>query len=152
MEERLGTELQKALGGPTLTMVAERGETRHILAESALIAAALWLVKKYLDGFLGEPIQDLGRRHREKLVEAAQAIQERLQPDGEPPEREQIDAAAALLSDALEECAAAGVSFDSSSGREAVARRLRELGLPDRAAERKAADLESALRALVSDA
>ena len=64
--ESLSMQLDKAAA--TL-IVSEEGE-RHFIAESALAAVTLYLLKKYADGYLkGLGFEDLAKRHGEKTLE-----------------------------------------------------------------------------------
>jgi hypothetical protein len=64
--ELLGTKLDKAAA--TL-LVSDKGD-RHLLAETVLAGIALFLLKKYADGFLkGLGLEDLAKKHGEKTVE-----------------------------------------------------------------------------------
>src|SRR5262249_10087926 len=54
-------------------MFVERGRDRHFILETALAGVALYLLGKYLDGFIeGLGIPDLGRRHGKAVRDAVE--------------------------------------------------------------------------------
>lgn len=62
----LGARLDKAMA----TLVVSTQGERHLIAESALVAVALYLLNKYADGFLkGLGFEDLAARHGRKTGE-----------------------------------------------------------------------------------
>jgi hypothetical protein len=60
--------LVDAVGRPALTMVVDPSEDRHLLAELTVAAVAWWFVDLYLHGLLGEPVKNLGVKHRESAL------------------------------------------------------------------------------------
>jgi hypothetical protein len=58
-------------------MIAEASEDRRLLAEIGLASAALWLLGKYLDGFIdglgGNPAEKLGRWNGELVRRAVRS-------------------------------------------------------------------------------
>lgn len=62
----LGAQLDKA----TATLIVSENGDRHLLAESVLAGIALFLLKKYADGYLkGLGLEDLAKNHGEKTIE-----------------------------------------------------------------------------------
>jgi hypothetical protein len=60
--------LVDAIGRPALTMVVDPSEDRHLLAELTVAATVWWFVDVYLHGLLGEPVKNLGVKHRESAL------------------------------------------------------------------------------------
>ena len=72
-ESELLSRVEDAVGPAAATMFVERGRDRHFIVETALAGVALYLLGKYLDGFIeGIGIPDLGRRHGRAVRDAAE--------------------------------------------------------------------------------
>src|SRR5438876_5863229 len=70
---RLLGRVEKALGPAAATMFAERGRDRHFIFELTLTGVALYVLGKYLDGFIeGLGVKDLGKQHAQTVTEAIQ--------------------------------------------------------------------------------
>ena len=64
--------VENALSPAAATMFAEQGRDRHFIIELTLSGVALFLLVKYLDGFIdGLGIKELGKKHGKAAVEAA---------------------------------------------------------------------------------
>jgi hypothetical protein len=80
VEDDVLSRVAKAVGRPAATVIAvEDPDERHFIAEAALMAVALYVLKKYADGFLkGLGVERLGEQHGElairTLEDARQAI------------------------------------------------------------------------------
>lgn len=62
----LGVQLDKT----TATLIFSENGDRHLLAESVLAGIALFLLKKYADGYLkGLGLEDLAKKHGEMTME-----------------------------------------------------------------------------------
>ena len=146
--DTIGQDVKTTVGRPTLTMIVEKGDTRHFLAESLIIAAALWVAGKYLDGLLGEPIKELGIAHRNALEVLVRDSLDLVQPPTGSPEPSDASnrEAGAKLDETLRQLHAAGVRIDSAQGRAVVRDVLIEAGLPTGAATSAAAEVEDVLR------
>lgn len=147
--DQVGARVRDTIGAPTLTLVAESGETRHLLGQAALLAAALWLAGKYLDGFLGDPVQELAKHHRQEAQGAIVGLFKRLRPSAEVVTTEELQQAESVLVSVLATCSA-DQSLNSAAGRAAVEAGLTEAGVPSGVARRTAEDLEKVLRSLAA--
>lgn len=89
-DQKLLEVLGEELGQATATViVAEHPRDRQFIGETLLVAAALYLLKKYLDGFVdGLGIKKLGEAHGALAMQAAKDAIALLQA-----KREAVDAA-----------------------------------------------------------
>ena len=70
---QLLSRVEKALGPAAATMLAEPGRDRLFILELTLTAVSLFLLGRYLEGFIeGLGIKELGKKHGENVTKAAQ--------------------------------------------------------------------------------
>jgi hypothetical protein len=125
-------------------MVYERGEDRLFLGELSLVAAAWYLVKKYLDGFLkGLGVEELGKKRGEAVARAIAAVERALKgaQKGDEAEMHATSAEAEELITELQAVMPAEPALEAA--RVTVTAVLTESGLPGGEARRITIRLES---------
>ena len=81
--------VERALGPPAATMFAERGRDRHFIFELTLSGVALYVLGKYLEGFIeGLGIKEVGKKHGQVVTAAVQYGLETFTEEQQPDKRE----------------------------------------------------------------
>lgn len=138
--------VEKALGPAAATMFAERGRDRRFIFELTVTGVALYLLGKYIDGFVeGLGIKDLGKQHGKAVAEAVEcgldAFTGKEQPDKE--ELEKHAQAVSLTVVALRDYRSDPRGLANGSARLLLT--LEEQGIPRAEAERIAKDIVGAI-------
>jgi hypothetical protein len=148
MDDRspLLARVEEALGPVAATMFVERGRDRHFIPELTLAAVALYLLGKYLDGFIeGLGVNDLGKQHGRAVADAARYGFDAL-TGKQTPDPKELDRYADALSTTV---AALGEHRSDARGLASGSARLRpileEPGIPRAEAERLTEDIAGAI-------
>lgn len=82
-DENLLKKVSAAVGRPAATaLVVEDTDERHFITEATLLAAALYVLKKYVDGFLkGLGVEQLGQEHGELAIRTIRDAREAVAAD-----------------------------------------------------------------------
>ncbi|HEV3436566.1 MAG TPA: hypothetical protein VG122_04365 [Gemmata sp.] len=143
---QLLSRVQKAIGPPAATMFAEQGQSRHFILEVTLTAVALYVLGKYLDGFMeGLGVNDLGKQHGQAVKNAIQFGVDTYTGKVKPNEHEveeQVEAVSVVVV-ALQEYKTEPRALESGSTKVLLA--LEEPGIPQSEAKRITNDLVRAV-------
>ena len=126
-----------ALGPTAATMYLERGKQRHFIGEAAILAVAIYLVGKYLDGVIeGLGIPDAGKKHGKAIREAIAYGASVISGDRPPDETTTRDAES-KLEQVIEDLRTLDLKEAAGNrARRAVSEDMTTVGIPDFEADR----------------
>jgi hypothetical protein len=138
--------VEDALGPATATMFVERGRDRHFIFELTVTGVALYVLGKYIDGFIeGLGIKDLGKEHGKSVADAIKCGRDAFMGEKQP-EKKELDKHANALHltvVALREHRTHRKGL--AKGASVLVLTLEEHGIPKAEAKRTAKEIETAI-------
>jgi hypothetical protein len=142
-EPRVLERVQQAVGPAAATLFVEKDRDRRFIFELTLTGVALYLLGKYLDGFIeGLGIKDLGEEHGQAITRAIQyslgIFKGKLAPKKEELDRygSELSQVIFILHDSRSNPAAL------ASGSNSLLRAFEEAGIPQAEAQRIVKEIE----------